>query len=604
MVSNDNKNADVIVIDNVSFRYADSTKYALKNINLKIKQGEVVLVAGRNGAGKSTLCYLLNGLIPHFYTGVLEGSVKVFGIDTRTTSTSYLSTRVGLLFSEPASQLLTASVEDEIAFPLENLGLPVEVINERVSEVLKMLGIEKYRNRSPFTLSGGEQQLVALASVLAMNPDVYVLDEPTSSLDPIGTLTIIEILKKIVHEFKKIFIIVEHKIEEFLELADRLVVIHEGSVVADGKPRQVIQDNIIKLEELGLELPQIALFAHKLLSLFECDDQELKELPFTVEEALTWLSKFISKCRKTRAKEEDRETSRSATSYVAERKTGSDKLAIEVENVSFRYPNTEALVLDNVSLKVHEGEMVALIGHNGSGKTTLAKLIVGLLKPTAGTVKVFGLDTKTTPMNQLIKYVGYVFQDPDRQLFSSKVYSEIAFGLKNLKMPKQLIDKKVREVAKLLGIEHLLNERPYSLSRGDRQKVAIASVLVMDPKIVIFDEPTTGQDPVDRRQIMKIAKWLNESGKTIIFITHDMHLVAEYARRVVVMDHGKIVMDGEPHQVFERVDELKRIRLKPPSVVELFVKLRSAGIIDSPVTPVTVDEALNIFMNQVAKQGG
>ncbi len=592
-----NKNNEYIIeIENVSYKYPGSDKRALRNINLKIKRGEIVLVTGRNGAGKSTLCYLLNGLIPHFFGGELEGTVKILGMDTKETPVSYLSTKVGLLFSEPSSQLLTSSVEDEIAFPLENLGLPPEEIDHIVNKILELFELMKYRKHPPYALSGGEQQLVALATVLSMNPEIYVLDEPTSVLDPIGTIQVIEMFRTIARMYNKTFIIVEHKLEEFALLTTRLIVMDNGQIVYDGSPYEILTKKAIELENLGLEVPQIPLFAQKLLDKCRQGVESSLKLPLTIEEGFEW---FLSNIYRFRSCFNSLLSGEIAVN-VAKEKSLEEHVqvrgepVIEVDHVTFIYPSTNTIALKDVSLKVYRGDFIAIIGHNGSGKTTLAKHLNGLLKPTKGVVKIFGMDTRKTPMIELIKHVGYVFQDPDKQLFTAKVIKELEFGPKNLKLPQDSINKIFEKVINELGLKDLLNENPFFLSRGDRQRVAIASILTMDPEVLIFDEPTTGQDPKGRREIMEVAKKLHKGGKTIIFITHDMHLVAEYAQRVIVMHGGRIIMDSTPRNVFKMVDELKKIKLKPPSITELFLKLEPQGLKVDKI-PLTVEEAINIL---------
>jgi energy-coupling factor transport system ATP-binding protein len=592
-----NKNNEYIIeIKNVSYKYPGSDKRALRNINLKIKKGEIVLITGRNGAGKSTLCYLLNGLIPHFFGGELEGTVKILGMDTKETPVSYLSTKVGLLFSEPSSQLLTSSVEDEIAFPLENLGLPPEEIDRIVNKILELFELMKYRKRPPYALSGGEQQLVALATVLSMNPEIYVLDEPTSVLDPIGTIQVIEMFRTIARMYNKTFIIVEHKLEEFALLTTRLIVMDNGQIVYDGSPYEILTKKAIELENLGLEVPQIPLFVQKLLDKCKQEVESSLELPLTIEKGLEWFLSNIYRFRPCFNSLLGREIAVNATKEksLEEPLQVRGEPIIEVDHVTFIYPSTNAVALKDVSLKIYRGDFVAIIGHNGSGKTTLAKHLNGLLKPTKGIVKVFGMDTRKTPMIELIKHIGYVFQDPDKQLFTAKVIKELEFGAKNLKIPQDRMNKIFEKVVDELGLKDLLNENPFFLSRGDRQRVAIASILTMDPEVLIFDEPTTGQDPKGRREIMEVAKKLHKDGKTIIFITHDMHLVAEYAQRVIVMHDGRIIMDSTPRNVFKMVDELKKIKLKPPSITELFLKLESRGL-KVDIIPLTVEEAINIL---------
>ncbi len=574
----------VINIENLRYKYPGKEEYALDGINLKVRRGEIVLITGRSGAGKSTLCYTLNGLVPQFFGGTIEGKVSVLGYDTTKTPVGFMSSKVGILFSEPASQLISATVEDEVAFPLENLGLSVEEINRRVEEALRFVGMLEYRDKPPYTLSGGQQQAVALATVLAMKPEIYVLDEPTSALDPIGTLLILELFKKIAKTEKKTFIIVEHKLEEFSSIVDRVVVMDKGKIVAEGSPREVLGKKAEFLKKLGLESPQVSLFIQRLKEKLGINDDET---PISIEEGVEWMKKH-----KKIIEEHLNPPSNRIDEANTPRNVG--KKIIEVRDLVHIYPTTQTVALKGVSLDVYEGEMLAIIGHNGSGKTTLVKHFNGLLKPTKGYVKVYGRDTRTTPMYELIKLVGYVFQDPDKQIFSRRVYDELAFGPRNLGYTKEEVDRIVKDVAKTFGLDKYLNSTPFSLSRGDRQKVAIASILALNPKVLVVDEPTTGQDPTDRRIIMDLMKKLNKEGKTIVFITHDMNLVAEYASRVVVLHNGVKVMEGTPREIFSRVEELKKLKLKPPSITELFIRARDELSIDLPL-PLTVDEALSYF---------
>jgi len=583
--------ADIVIkIKNLRYKYPGKDWYALDGINLEVKRGEVVLITGRSGAGKSTLCYTLNGLIPQFFGGTLEGKVEVLGYDTSKTPVGFLSSKVGILFSEPASQLISATVEDEVAFPLENLGLSIEEINNRVEESLRFVGMYNYKDKPPTALSGGQQQAVALAAVLAMKPEIYVLDEPTSALDPIGTLLILELFKKIAKSENKTFIIVEHKLEELSSIVDRVVVMNKGKIVAEGTPKEILGGRVELLYELGLESPQVSLFISRLKERLGINDEET---PISIDEGLEWLRKHKEVLSMFEKKLATRQRELSSRNDTNKRESS---IVIEVRDLVYVYPSTGTKALKGVTLDVYEGEMLAIIGHNGSGKTTLVKHFNGLLKPTYGIVKVYGRDTRALPMHELVKLVGYVFQDPDKQIFARRVYDELAFGPRNLGLPKSEVDKIVRNVAKTFGLEEYLSREPYSLSRGERQKVAIASVLALNPRILVVDEPTTGQDPTDRRIIMNLMRELNKEGKTIIFITHDMNLVAEFATRVIVMNDGLKVMEGSPREVFMKVDELRKLKLKPPSITEFFIRARENFSINLPM-PLTVNEALS-YLNE------
>jgi energy-coupling factor transport system ATP-binding protein len=569
-----------IILKNVTYKYPGSDKPALKNIDLKIRKGEIILITGPTGAGKTTLCSLINGLIPHFYGGSLEGDVIVHGINTRNSYIGYLSTIVGLLFQDPSSQLVTASVEDEIAFGLENLGLTIDEIDNRINWALDFIGLKEYKQQPPYALSGGQQQACALASILAMKPLIYVLDEPTSNLDPIGSLNVFKLLKKISLEERKTILIVEHKLEELIDLVDRVIVMNEGKIIMEGNPREILGGEAEFLNSIGLEAPQIALFAHEVKKL----GINLQNIPLTIDEGYECFSKIFANIgEKVTIPQENHQLEKTEK-----------ELIIQIKDVWFQYPNG-CMALKGVTTNFYKGEFVAIIGQNGSGKTTLAKNINGLLRPTKGEVIVFNMNTKMVPIHKIINYVGYVFQNPDHQLFSRRVYDEIAFGPKNIGLSKEEIDKRVIEVSKMLDINNLLEEKPYELSKGHRQRIAIASILSMMPEVLIIDEPTTGQDPRGRREVMNIFKKLHSLGKTIIVITHDMNIVAEYAQRCIVMNEGEILIDGTSREVFMREDILEKAHLKTPIITQLFKKLSIEYNIKPDV--LTVEEAINFLKN-------
>ncbi len=570
-----------IIINNVTYKYPGSDKPALRNINLKVRKGEILLITGPTGAGKTTLCNLINGLVPHFYGGSLEGDVIVHGINTRNSYIGYLSTIVGLLFQDPSSQLVTASVEDEIAFGLENLGLNIDEINERIDWVLDFIGLSEYKQQPPYALSGGQQQACALASILAMKPLIYVLDEPTSNLDPIGSLSVFKLLRKISLEEKKTIIIVEHKLEELIDLVDRVIVMNEGKILMEGNPREILGGEAEFLNSIGLEAPQVALFAHEVKKL----GINLSSIPLTIDEGYEKFSEIFKNIK--------REASIQKEAFY-QKDNIEKEVIIQVKDVWFQYPSG-SMALKGVTTNFYRGDFVAIIGQNGSGKTTLAKNINGLLRPTKGDVIVFNMNTKMVPIHEIISHVGYVFQNPDNQLFSRRVYDEIAFGPKNIGLSKDEINKRVIEVSKMLDINNLLEEKPYELSKGHRQRVAIASILSMMPEVLIIDEPTTGQDPRGRREVMNIFKKLHSLVKTIIVITHDMNIVAEYAQRCIVMSNGEILIDGTPKEVFLREDILEKAHLKPPTITQLFKKLSSKYNIKPDV--LTVEEAISFLRN-------
>ena len=576
--------ATVITCKNLRYTYPGTTKPALDGINLEVQRGEIVLITGPTGAGKTTLCSTFNGLVPHFYGGTLDGEINVLGQDVRKTTAGYLSTKVGMLFQDPSSQLISATVEDEVAFGPENLAIPVEEIEKRTDSVLDFMGLKAQKGRPPFALSGGQQQAVALAAVIAMKPEILVLDEPTSNLDPIGTVNIFSLLRRISREEENTIIIVEHKLQELVDIADRIVVIDDGKVRLEGPPREILAEDAVLLRERGLQPPQVSLLAHELRE----TGIHIEGIPLTIPEAFDTLSKALQTLKLPLSETKAEETKPfQATS----------KPIIEVQNASFQYPGG-VLAVQDVSVNFYKEDFVGIIGQNGSGKTTLVKLLNGLLRPTRGIVNVFGLNSRDSPIHDLIKHVGYVFQDPDSQLFSKTVHQELSFGLKNLRVPRDQWESRINSVAKTLLIDSLLKEAPYSLSRGDRQRVAIASVLVMEPQVVVVDEPTTGQDPRKRREIMELMRMLHDKyEKTIIFITHDMDLVAEYAKRCIVMRDGGIMLDGVPHEIFLQYEELEKTHLKPPMITLLFKELGERYGLRKDI--LTVDEAFDYLKTKL-----
>jgi len=570
-------------IKNVSYRYPGSKGQALREVSLRVNRGELVLITGASGSGKTTLLCMLNGMVPQSYGGDFSGSVSVKGYDTTKVPVGRLAFVSGMLFQDPAGQLICPTVEDEVAFGPENRGLPVDKVDSLIEECLEYVKMSNYRGKSPHALSGGQQQSVGIASVLAMEPDVYVLDEPTSNLDPLGSQQIFDLIGRVVRDKQKTAVIVEHKLEKLLGIADRLVIMANGQIVADGQPREVL----LKLSaenDSGIYPPQVTQLFWRLQ---EAGLAGIKEAPFTVEEAASILSPHVeswSPAKPEKDPGEDRVESQDARETV-----------VEVEDLEFAYPDgTKAI--KGANLKVQEGEFLSIVGQNGSGKTTLVKHLNGLLRPGRGTVRIMGQDAAKFPISLLATKVGYCFQNPDHQIFSSKVFDELAFGLKNLKRSKEEIKATVEMVADRLGLLELLDDNPHNLSKGQRQRIAVAAVLAMGPDIMIVDEPTTGQDPRQSRQMMDLMRLLNrEHGKTIIVITHDMALAAEYSHRLVVMHSGQIILEGAPAEVFRQEEVLRSTNLEPPQVTQLFLKL---GI--EPVA-VTIDEAF-AHLGEVLKE--
>lgn len=556
----------MIKIENLTFFYSDAERPALKNINLEIQDGEFLLVTGSSGGGKSSLCRCFNGLIPHFYGGRVAGRVEVQGLDVMRHSTKELATKVGMIFQDPENQLVAMDVEREIAFGMENLAFPKGLIAKRIEESLYTLGISDLRFRQVHELSGGEKQKVAIASVLALHPDILVLDEPTSELDPQGAEDVLTAVERLNDELGITIILIEHRMDRVVQHVDRLIVMYQGEIVADGAPRQVLGDS--KVAETGVGIPPIIKLAHGLRN----RGISVNNTPLTIKEGRAMLDEVLQQrnCHQP--------------SWVDEKNGG--KLLIEVENLWYAYSNGTTAV-KGINLKVNEGEFVALMGRNASGKTTLVKHFNGLLKPTKGKVTVDGVDTREATIAELSKKVGHVFQNPNDHLFADTVEEEIAFALKNPGLKGGEIAARVDELLERFHLTDYRREYPRSLSGGEKQRVALASVLIVRPRILILDEPTRGMEYRLKSELMSFLDEYRKKGNIVILVTHDVETVAEYADRVVLLGDGRTVIDAAKRNV------LSQALLFSPQINRLAQSLEKYGV---PGDILTADEALDILL--------
>lgn len=576
---------EIIRFEHVSYTYPGADIPAVRDVSFSIEEGEIVLVTGPSGAGKTTLCSMLNRIIPESYGGEIEGKIYIKGADISKYTIGQMAFISGMLFQDPSGQLTCATVEDEIAFGPENKGLPVDTINALVDKYAGYVSMEKLMRRPPQALSGGQQQSVAYASVLAMEPEIYVLDEPTSNLDPLGSDLVFRLMEKVAGDMNKTAIIVEHKLEKIIDLVDRIIVMDKGGVVFNGKPVEVLH-HYQELMEIGVVAPQMnqiinLLSDHGLASLSPttCFEDAVRELKAALPAKLP-LDKM-------------KETAAGFTNPPAY-----NKPIIEIRDLHFGY-TPEVEVLHGINLDVYEGEFLSIVGQNGSGKTTIVKHFNGLHKPTSGTVRVKGVATSDSTVAKLSQSVGYCFQNPDHQIFSSVVKDELCYGPKNLRWPQQEIEESVSEVGRFLKIEDLFEQNPYNLSKGQRQQIAVAAILAMKPDVLVVDEPTTGQDPRQSHEMMDMVKWLNtELHKTIVVITHDMSIAAEYSDRIVVMHSGQVIAQGIPREVFAQEELLNSSNLESPQITRL---LQQAGI-KEPVV-IDVQEAFELLSLISFKEG-
>jgi energy-coupling factor transport system ATP-binding protein len=557
-----------VSIRDLAYTYRGQKEPALDGLNLDVAEGEFVVVMGHSGAGKSTLCTSLNGLIPHFFRGRMQGEVRIEGRSTREGKVGEFAKDVGLVFQDFEAQLFSTNVALEVAFGPENFQVEREEMVRRVESVLSQVRLEGFEDRQPATLSGGQKQRLAIASVLAMEPRILCLDEPTTDLDPVGKLGIFEIAEDLKNRDDVTLIVVEHETEETLD-ADRIVVLRDGRIAADQPAREVLRE-VELLEESSVMPLGIARF-------FREKGVGNEQLPLTPEEGI--------KEFEARGWRVSPERHRELVEADEGREASYGEPLIEVEGLSHRYPNG-VVALEGVDLEVRRGELLAILGQNGSGKTTLVKHFNGLLEPTEGSVRVDGEETAKQGIQVLGQRVGYVFQNPDHQIFSDTVFDEVSFGPKVRALREDEVRERVEEALAAVGLGGRGDEDPFGLTKGERQRVAVASVLAVRPEVLILDEPTTGLDYAEQRSMMDLVRRLNEAGSTIIAVTHTMWVVAEYAHRAAVMKDGRMALSGTVREVFVRDEELRDAYLRPPHIVSLGNSLGH--------TVLSVDELLRV----------
>lgn len=550
----------------------------LRGVHLRAKRGELIVLLGRTGVGKTTLCLSTNGLVPHATGGTIRGRVEVCGRDTRRFPPAALASTVGMVFQDAESQLFQMTVEDEIAFGLENLGVPPEEIERRITWALSVVGIEPLRHRPPRRLSGGQMQRVAIAAALALRPTLLVLDEPTSHLDPRGKAEVLTAIQQLRSELDTTILMAAQDIEWVVPLADRVAVLVDGLVRS--LPLSSLSTHEASwLFETGVGAPQTIRLVHALLAR---NDGQQSRLPFSLQETVRVLTPARWRALPPRPRA-------SPTPVFS-------SPMITVEDLDFVYPNgTHAL--SRISFQIGAGEYVALVGPNGAGKSTLARLLMGLLRPTAGRVIVNGLNTRFTRVPVLARHVGYAFQNPDHQIFAPTVYEELAFGPRNLGWPADQVDAAVQEMLTRFELGHLAHVPPAVLGYGLRRKVAVAAVAISRPAVLILDEPTGGLDRASAQELLDFLDELNRQGITIILITHDMTIVAERARRSIVLVGGEITFDGSPRELFARPDVLEHAGLLPPPIT----RLAEALGVPREIAPIlSVDEFLEAWAGEVA----
>lgn len=512
-------------VERLTFRYHTRQEPAIQDLSFDLQPGEVMLLAGASGCGKTTLMRCINGLIPKIYRGNLEGQVRVFGKRVNEMSMAELSQSVGTLLQDPERQIVGSYVLNEVAFGLENLGLPRGEILEKVDRTLEYLGISYLRDREVFNISGGEKQKIALAGILVMEPRILLLDEPLASLDPASSHEALQLFRRLADDGISV-LLVEHRVDEVLAIQpERVLYLEQGKQVYFGDAQGLLD----VVDYRRVKLPARAVL------------------------------------RRARGAEPPPELQLALPPH-------STQPLIDFQGVSFRYRPELPDVLHEVNFQVHPGDVIAVLGANGAGKTTLVKHALGLLKPTRGQVLLEGKDTRKLTVAQAAHTLGYVFQSPTQMLYAPTVEEELAFGPRNLSHPPEQIQKDVRWAIQTVHLEPELKSPPLALSFGQQKRVSIAAVLAMRSRILMMDEPTAGQDYWNYRSFMDAI--LQMPGfEAILFITHDVDLAVIYANRILLVSNGRVAADGPPPEVLRDDERLRACRVLPTSLLELNLEL-------------------------------
>ena len=544
----------MISFKNFSFKYNNVVDKTLKNIDLTINKGEKVLIVGPSGSGKSTLSHCINGLIPFSYNGEIEGELIIDNIKPYEESLSDVSKKVGTILQDQDSQFIGLSVGEDVAFNFENNAMPLNEMKVKVIDALELVNMVDFINHSPYELSGGQKQRVSLAGILGSDAEVLLFDEPLANLDPASGKEIMQLINDIHEKTNKTIIIVEHRIEDVLEQPfDKVIVVNKGEVQGFGTPDEILKSDLLKNN--GLREP-LYLEAMKLAGCDISQSENLKDLSNIDERNKEVLKNWFNN-----------ETS-NKNSIIKEEKI------LEVKNLAFSHDKIKNTIND-VSFHLNKGEILAVLGNNGAGKSTLCRLITGILKPQKGSIFLNNQCIDSWSIKQKGSSIGYVMQNPNQMISQHMIKDEIALGLKCRNYSKEEIDKKVEEVLKICGLYPYRNWPVSALSYGQKKRVTIASILAINPEVIILDEPTAGQDYKHYTEFMEFIKELSAQGISIILITHDMQLTLEYCHRAVVLSGGEKIADDKPSNILTDENIIKKANLKETSLSTL---AKSIGI--------------------------
>lgn len=546
----------IVSVQKVSFTYEGLKHPSIRNVSFDIYPGEKILIAGPSGSGKSTLARCLNGLIPHSYKGKLTGQVIVNGKSTASAKIFDISESVGTILQDPEGQFVGLSVGEDVAFALENQEMPYPEMAKRVEEALAKVKMSHLIERSPQELSGGQKQKVAIAGILAMNPAILLFDEPLANLDPLSGQQVMALIDEIHRRYHKTIIIVEHRIEEVLEIGmDRIILMEQGEIVADNRVADVLGSG--RLKQAGIRHP---LYLEAL---------ERAGVPYTAETIPLSVTAVDRDAVRPHFRDWRAASLPGGASY------GDRTPLLAFDQVSFSYTPEEPL-LDKISFAIYPGERIALLGHNGAGKSTLSHLMLGILKPQQGHIYLDGKPAEKASIVERGGKIGYVMQNPHHMISQETVKDEVAFGPRNFGLSESEIQQRVDEALEVCDLAGYRNWPVSALSFGQKKRLTIAAVLAMKPSVLLLDEPTAGQDYRHYREMMEFISRLTETGIALLMVTHDMHLALEYTNRSLVLSRGRMIGDMATSQLFADEQLLQAASLRTTSLYELAKHLEMA----------------------------
>ncbi|GFZ31046.1 putative ABC transporter ATP-binding protein [Clostridium zeae] len=538
---------EAIEFQEFSFRYNNLKEYTLKNINLKLNIGEKILIAGPSGSGKSTLAHCINGLIPFMYEGEIKGKIMVDGIEPHRSSLHDVSRYVGTILQDQDGQFVGISVGEDVAFFYENHNIPKEEMVEGVRKVLTEVGMLDYINETPQNLSGGQKQKISMAGILTSDCEILLFDEPLANLDPASSKKAMKKIADINNRTKKTVIVIEHRIEDVLEQNfDRVILIDNGEIRYDGTPDELLALDLLK--KYGIREPLY------IEAIKKCD------VNITVEDKISYIANTI------KFKEA---LIRNFEEYNMQQEQRQNRELLTIENINFKYFKEQHNILENVSFSINKGELVAILGNNGAGKSTLMKILTGIENQKKGSVKYLGKPIDKWSIKKRADIIGYVMQNPNHMITQNMIFDEVAFALRNRKYDEKSVEEKVLKVLKLCGLYKYRNWPVASLSYGQKKRVTIASILAVEPEIIILDEPTAGQDYRTYKEFMGFIEEVKSAGVTIIMITHDMNLSLEYSDRAIVLSEGKVIGDGSLFSLISDEVLVNKADLQQPSLYKM-----------------------------------